>query len=860
MTRLMRISRYWAPLPVLVVLCQVQARAQGAPQMRPAFRADQFVDFIGLSASPFERYLDSGPFKGVGTKYAPEVFFDLGVRHYRTGLFHDLVKPESPELMKAAWLKYGAQPMLLISPGKTKTPAEVLAQIKRYEPGLIGEIEGPNEVNNKFPPQELNMHYAGKTDEAAAAAFQKDVFEALRGDAATKAIPLVNFTSIFSDYSLARPCDGFDFNNMHSYQGYNAPSSSLLMNEVRANNVLPSGAVIKPFVPTECGYNVEADVANGTHKTGSLRAQALNIPMLLAEYFNHGIRRAYLFALHNADGYGLLESDQSTKRPSYYALQSLIGELRDASWNPTARRWEGGDGFTPRPLAFSLEGAPDTVHTLTLQKKSGEYDLLIWNEVRNFDENAKKDIINPPLPVMLRFAAALGSRATILTQNETGHYEKSEIPVAKGALPLSVSAAVTIVRFWAPAARDTTVPTWTPELKGTATENMVQVTWNAWKAPDLAGYFVFRNGAYLMTTRETHFDDASAWIRPGLGYTYRVQAVDTAGNVSPAAEIVVQTADRRPDLIVSDVVTPQVKAGEAVRFKATLKNIGPGATPDGTLQGLTFFVDGKYVAYQTVMKTLGPGESLDFEADSGITHGVWTAAAGAHLLRVVADDVNRVSGEISETNNVADRSLVVDVPGEGLLQGGSEPAGGQVDLTREGRLDWVHWGLNGDAVVTRKRGANLLSGELEKSGNGYRSWTGGFVLSARWSDGAPTAEIHDTHASLWWNGVGHGYSLTAPADTTERVLRVYVGGIEGARGKLTAHLSDGSAPDFVSTTWNGNRALDWSPVPDGFTAVYTLRYRAASAGQSLKVTWSLDGEPNRFLGQARLQAATLGVE
>jgi uncharacterized protein YndB with AHSA1/START domain len=49
----------------------------------------------------------------------------------------------------------------------------------------------------------------------------------------------------------------------------------------------------------------------------------------------------------------------------------------------------------------------------------------------------------------------------------------------------------------------------------------------------------------------------------------------------------------------------------------------------------------------------------------------------------------------------------------------------------------------------------------------------------------------------------------------------------------------------------------WAPVPAGFSAVYTIRYRSATPGQHLTVTWALDDEPNRFLGQARLQAATL---
>jgi hypothetical protein len=152
---------------------------------------------------------------------------------------------------------------------------------------------------------------------------------------------------------------------MHSYQGYGVPSSSLLMNETRFNNILPPGGIIKPFVPTELGYNVEADVANGTFKTGSLRAQALNIPMLLAEYFRHGIKRAYLFAIQNADGYGLLESDLVTKRPSYYAVKNFLSAIRDAQWNPKTLRWEGGakgNAVTPRSLMFGLEGASHRPH------------------------------------------------------------------------------------------------------------------------------------------------------------------------------------------------------------------------------------------------------------------------------------------------------------------------------------------------------------------------------------------------------------------------------------------------------------------------------------------------------------------
>jgi hypothetical protein len=284
-----------APKPVV-------ADPTTARSAQPAFRADDFSDFVGLSASPFETYLADGPFKGAGTKYLPETFFDLGIRHYRTGLLNALTLPNSPALIGAAYDKYGAQAMLLTNGGKNASPSDVVTRLKQYEPGSVDLVEGPNEVNNKFPPQNLNIAYKGMTDEAGGAAYMDDLYKLIKSDPETARIGVVMYTAIFTDYHLARPCDAFDYSNMHSYQGYNVPESSLDPNETSVDNILPSGSTIKPFVPTECGYNVQADVSNGTNNTGSLRAQALNIPMLLAEYFRHGIKRAYLFALHNADG------------------------------------------------------------------------------------------------------------------------------------------------------------------------------------------------------------------------------------------------------------------------------------------------------------------------------------------------------------------------------------------------------------------------------------------------------------------------------------------------------------------------------------------------------------------------------
>jgi hypothetical protein len=127
------------------------------PRLQPAYRAEEFIEFIGLNADPFARYLSEGRFKGAGTKYPPEVFFDLGVRYYRMCLKYDLTPPDAPQKVAAAFERYGARPMMLIDPHKTGDAANLVTLLKQYPPGVVAEVEGPNELNNKFPPQELNL-------------------------------------------------------------------------------------------------------------------------------------------------------------------------------------------------------------------------------------------------------------------------------------------------------------------------------------------------------------------------------------------------------------------------------------------------------------------------------------------------------------------------------------------------------------------------------------------------------------------------------------------------------------------------------------------------------------------------------
>jgi hypothetical protein len=179
---------------------------------RGAARASRrrFMDFVAINGGPIKtRVYEDGPFAGAGKTFDPQVFFDLGIRYYRMGLKYDLTLPDQPQQVLEAYRKSGARAMMMIDHNKVK-PEEVVGLIKQYDPRSIAEIEGPNELNNKFPPQNLNIKYKGKTDEAAGAVYMDEVYKSLKADPATRNFPVVAFTSIFSDYRAAKGHTGFD--------------------------------------------------------------------------------------------------------------------------------------------------------------------------------------------------------------------------------------------------------------------------------------------------------------------------------------------------------------------------------------------------------------------------------------------------------------------------------------------------------------------------------------------------------------------------------------------------------------------------------------------------------------------------
>jgi hypothetical protein len=190
--------------------------------------------------------------------------------------------------------------------------------------------------------------------------------------------------------------------------------------------------------------------------------------------------------------------------------------------------------------------------------------------------------------------------------------------------------------------------------------------------------------------------------------------------------------------------------------------------------------------------------------------------------------------------------------------------GSAVDLTANGKLDWVHWGLYTDSSINRKATVTPLIAGFTLTGDQIctNCYLAGFQYGDNpngytWYDGAPTPNVTNTTTGVWaYNypiALGSGFQLTAPADTTTRTLQVYVGAYN-AQGQLTATLSDGGG-SFTSGSLPGQTVNN---IGNGPCGVFSLSYAANSPGQTLTVTWkvaAIHGAPDQ--ANVTLQAAAL---
>ncbi len=242
-------------------------------------------------------------------------------------------------------------------------------------------------------------------------------------------------------------------------------------------------------------------------------------------------------------------------------------------------------------------------------------------------------------------------------------------------------------------------------------------------------------------------------------------------------------------------------------------------------------------ATQQLTATVAPANASNQAITWSSSNAAVATVSASGLVTAVSSGTATITVTTLDGSKTATSIITVS---QGSLTGSGIASITTVNLTTEGTADWAHW----YGYDHKSSGGGKISNYTIIGTGTVTNYTDD-LRTLTWSDGTPTLSGSNKNG-IYRTGIGRGFQITAPADLTTRVLKVYVGGWQSG-GTLTAQLSDGSAADYVNTSI--------SSATGQYSAVYTLTYKAASAGKLLTVKWVQASGT----GNVALQAATLAV-
>jgi hypothetical protein len=140
-----------------------------------------------------------------------------------------------------------------------------------------------------------------------------------------------------------------------------------------------------------------------------------------------------------------------------------------------------------------------------------------------------------------------------------------------------------------------------------------------------------------------------------------------------------------------------------------------------------------------------------------------------------------------------------------------------------------------------------LTSNYTKVGSGTVLRYSDNAIGYTWTGGTPTVSATNSKTGLYTSGLGNGFKITVPADVSSRTVKVYVG-VYNAQGRLTATLSDNSAPAYTDSTLTATGDTSSN-------GVYTIIYKAGSSGQNLTLTFTVIQDNGS--GNVTLQSVTM---
>jgi len=379
------------------LLCLLVAGAGGFSNANaadmPAHRAADFLNSIGVVSSISRR--------GETLQNTIHAASYLGIRWIRAGYEGDIPLSDLIELHKQTGVRFSYG---LGSGGADLTRLTAGARQLALAGALVA-LEGPNEPNN------WGVTYQGQTGGRggswlAVARLQRDLFAAVKSDPVLRQYPVWTISESGAEADnvglqfLTIPngagallSDGTkyaDAANVHNYIYH--PNSPGLNDNKTWNAADPTSACKVDGLYVEfgltwahhyLGYPVEALPAlpKVTTETGALiggviteDVHALNLLTMYLDQFKRGWSYTSVYLLRDRSDeagnqqYGFYKPDYAPRKAAV-CLHNLTTILADHD----AR-------FSLGKLNYSITNQPDTMHDLLLQKSTGKFELIVWNE------------------------------------------------------------------------------------------------------------------------------------------------------------------------------------------------------------------------------------------------------------------------------------------------------------------------------------------------------------------------------------------------------------------------------------------------------------------------------------------------
>jgi len=231
-----------------------------------------------------------------------------------------------------------------------------------------------------------------------------------------------------------------DAANIHNATCNRNPGTNRNFGIAAISNDVRASTPTKPIWTTETGYT--DDPSRGCAIPDDIIAKY--DPRTVAERFNYGEPKIYFYQLADMPSdiafgaLGLLDADGRPK-PQFTALKSLISLISDR-----------GPDFPVKPLAISIENAPDALHHTLLEKRSGTYELLLWLEVPTWKPISANNVGGVRIPVQSASITAHVpdvSAAKYYTYDSNWQLSAAPIQISDGHIQLNVTDSISVLEL-----------------------------------------------------------------------------------------------------------------------------------------------------------------------------------------------------------------------------------------------------------------------------------------------------------------------------------------------------------------------------------------------------------------------------